>query len=306
MAQPQIRIRPDAAWEHRSDPSGASKRLRCPGGIENALGQIKTELDRARRLSDQLLRRVRDLDAELALAEQVQRELLPAHLPQVAGARLQSWYAPADRVSGDFYDVYRADDRTIVMTIADATGHGVPAALMSAFLKRSLRCRDGERGEAACRPDEALRRINADLISLGATQEQYVAAVCVTYDEPSRRIRVARGGAPAPALLRRDGCVEPVNSDGILLGVVSSPRFQVAEYDLAPGDVVLLWSDGLDNLLLRTGSAAEPHAPTDWRADVAVAGVTHALNAWRRRREVVRPPDWRADDITVLALECAP
>ncbi|GMU36791.1 MAG: SpoIIE family protein phosphatase [Phycisphaerae bacterium] len=304
MAQPQIRIRPDTVLETRPTTARtASRPLRCPGGIENALGQIETELDRARRLSDQLLRRVRDLDAELALAEQVQRELLPAHLPQVAGARLQSWYAPADRVSGDFYDVYRADDRTIVMTIADATGHGVPAALMSAFLKRSLRCQDGERGEAARRPDEMLRRINADLISLGATQEQYVAAVCATYDEPSRRIRVARGGAPAPVLLRQDGCVEPVNSDGILLGVVPSPEFQVAEYELGPGDVALLWSDGLDNLLLGTGSGADPPA-ADWRVDVAAEGVTYALNAWRRRREVVQPSSWRADDITVLALEC--
>ncbi|MCC7292616.1 MAG: SpoIIE family protein phosphatase [Phycisphaerales bacterium] len=298
------------------------QRLSVMVTLRETLIAVHAQLENARLEQATWLARLRMLDEELVLAEQVQRELLPTKIPQVRGARLHTFFAPADRISGDFYDVFRLDETRIGIAVADATGHGVPAALMTALLKRSLRGKEiTPQGYRILQPDEVLQRLNGDLIELGASQSQYVAALYAIYDELTREVRWARGGVPYPLLLSGGGEPRCCVSAGILLGVEDRPQLEVASLRLAPGETLLLHTDGLEALLAarrRTtatqatdatvggrGEEAEGHSAFVLAPGAAPAPMERRFGAWRELRLRTRVTDWDVDDITVVGIEAA-
>lgn len=319
------------------------ERLSVMVTLRETLIAVHAQLEGARLEQATWMARLRMLDEELVLAEQVQRELLPARLPDVRGARLHSFFAPADRISGDFYDVFRLDETRVGIAVADATGHGVPAALMTALLKRSLRGKEiTPQGYRILQPDEVLLRLNGDLIELGASQSQYVAALYAIYDETTREVRWARGGVPYPLLLADGQAPRCCISAGILLGVEEQPKLEVASLVLSPGETLLLHTDGLEALLASRRRAAAANddpstdrnssvvgsapanghtlADDDGKADIETAealclpaaplvpGATpvpieERIGAWRELRLRTGAADWDVDDITVVGIE---
>lgn len=307
------------------------QRLSVMVTLRETLIAVHAQLEGARLEQAAWMARLRMLDEELVLAEQVQRELLPTKIPEVRGARLHTFFAPADRISGDFFDVFRLDETRIGIAVADATGHGVPAALMTALLKRSLRGKEiTAQGYRILQPDEVLMRLNGDLIELGASQSQYVAALYAIYDETTREVRWARGGVPYPLLLAGGEAPRCCISAGILLGVEEQPKLEVASLILSPGETLLLHTDGLEALLAsrrRAVSAddhpsadshalANDHAEADSGATAAIAlaaaplapgampvPIEERIGAWRELRLRTGVADWDVDDITVVGIE---
>jgi sigma-B regulation protein RsbU (phosphoserine phosphatase) len=243
------------------------------------------------------------VDEQLRLAGQVQSDLLPEPLAETHPLEISTLYLPADYISGDIYDIARLDEHHIGFSIADATGHGLPAALLTFLIKKSLRGKEiFDHSYRIIEPDELLARLNEELLQASLSQCQFVTALHAIFDRRSDRMRWARGGCPYPILVR---CGEParlVTSDGGLIGAFEQ-RFEVVEHTLEPGDTLVFYSDGLDALLLHgSGPAARTLSETPWIRILEQQGPEPALQAVRELVARSAPSDWHADDITIIAI----
>jgi hypothetical protein len=276
----------------------------------------------ARRADEQLARQYQQ---QLRLASQVQRELLPHALPRVAGLSFSVVYRPTDYVSGDIYDIRRLDETHVALALADTQGHGISAGLLTVFIKRAL-TGEGRRSKVLrpLRSDAVLTRLNEELVEAGLSEAQFAAAVYALVDVRTRRVELARAGAPYPILRHADGRCRLVDPDGPLIGVVPGARFALETFELAPGESLLLYSDGLEQVVrqeVSRGPAAarfargrEPAsdqgsippdkfiAATDWFTRLGRQGVPAALDQLTARHDTLRRLGQPLDDLTVLTI----
>ncbi|MBU0616660.1 MAG: serine/threonine-protein phosphatase [Planctomycetes bacterium] len=275
------------------------------------------------RLADEQL--ARQYQRQLRIASQVQRELLPHALPRVDGISFTVVYRPTDYVSGDIYDIRRLDNGYVALALVDAEGHGISAALLTVFIKRALP-NEGRRGKIfrPLRPDEVLTRLNDELLEAGLSEAQFAAAVYALIDVRTRRVELARAGAPYPILRHADGRCRLLHPAGPLIGVVPNATFTLESFELAPGESLVLYSDGLERVLRHEGSRhnasamfkqrpdADPDhdsaapdraiAATDWYARLGRQGVPAALDHLTARHSTLRRLGHELDDLTVLAI----
>jgi serine phosphatase RsbU (regulator of sigma subunit) len=191
------------------------------------------------------------LDEELRMAAQFQREFLPSELPNLDPLSFHVLYRPAGYVSGDIYDVQRLDEHHIGFFVADAVGHGVPAALMTVYIKRSLRGKridpSAPNGYSLLTPAQALAQLNADMIGTQNGKVRFATACYGVLDMRTLELTMARAGHPFPMLLRgEDDHVETVEPEGGLLGVFEDEVYEEATVQLKAGDRLLIYSDGFE------------------------------------------------------------
>ncbi|MFI4862219.1 MAG: PP2C family protein-serine/threonine phosphatase [Phycisphaerales bacterium JB063] len=197
-----------------------------------------------------LCEQIGKLDEELRMAAQLQREFLPAKLPEVGDVSFHVLYRPAGYVSGDIYDVMRLDENHLGFFVADAVGHGVPAALMTIYIKRSLRSKridpDAPNGYTLLSPGEAMANLNADMIATQSGKVRFATACYGVLDIRTLKLTICRAGHPFPMLLRDDDEVQTLEPEGGLLGVFPDEVFEEHVVQLQRGDRLLLYSDGFE------------------------------------------------------------
>ena len=227
-----------------------------PGYIASALSAIARRQAVVRRLSGELRLMQASLGGvqgqvnrwqdEMQLAASVQREFLPKSMPQGAGVDVGVVFRPAGYVSGDIYDVVQLDEWRTSFFIADAVGHGVPAALLTLIISRAFRPTDGVGADMRVRtPAETLATLNQEMTERLTDRSRFATAVCGVFDARTNTVRIAGAGHPPPILSRR-GRIERVDTDGPLLGVFPEAEFPDVEIRLDPGDVLVLFSDGFE------------------------------------------------------------
>src|SRR5665213_2378159 len=133
--------------------------------VQHEMDSLRGELNQVRRRDETLNFYMHRLDEELRLAARLQQDFLPKILPQLGQVHFHTLFRPAGYVSGDLYDVTRLDERHIGFYIADAVGHGMPAALLTMFIKHALVTKEIV-GNAyrLLTPSESLARLNMSLI----------------------------------------------------------------------------------------------------------------------------------------------
>jgi phosphoserine phosphatase RsbU/P len=193
------------------------------------------------------------MERELELARAVQQRMLPRTFPKVPGYDFASYYRPAREVGGDFYDAFLIDDEHLAVAVGDVSDKGMPAALYMA-LTRSLLRAEGTRARS---PLATLARVNQLLIELGE-RDMFVTVFYGIVERSSRLFTYSRAGHERPFLLR-DGRVTELPGDGMALGLVGADRLQLTEemVQLAPGDRLLLYSDGLSDVQSPAGEFFE-------------------------------------------------
>ena len=202
------------------------------------------------------------IDEELRLAAQLQREFLPIPpLPAVNGIAFEVLYRPAGYVSGDIYDVVRLDEDHIGFFLGDAVGHGVPAALMTMYIKRSLHTKEVDetspKGYRIIPPDEAIATLNHDMCLHDAGTVRFATACYGVIECSTGRLKFARGGHPFPMILRADGSIDTLDPEGAMLGIFPEEQFELAHTRLEPGDRFLMFSDGFETAFPEGGGSAE-------------------------------------------------
>ena len=181
------------------------------------------------------------LEQELRLAREIQVALLPSALPEVPGIELYGGNLPSRGVSGDFYKVgLRKEGRECVVLLADVSGKGIAASLLTASLE-ALSAVPLATGEA---PDRVCETVSGLLFERTAP-DKFATAFLAILDVPSGSLSFVNAGHTAGILLRERG--EPVllKSNGIPLGLLPDAKYRSAVVTLEPGDALMLYSDGL-------------------------------------------------------------
>jgi len=242
-----VLVRQDAA------PAEIMAKLDAAAALQPALENLQSELAAARNLGASTGGRLKEFDEEMRLAARLQRDFLPRRLPEVGCARFSVLYRPLGWVSGDIYDVARLDETHVGFYVADAVGHGMPAALLTMFIKRALQTKRivGNTYEIIP-PDVSLQQLNTAICEQNLSSCQFCTAAYCVLDTSSLRLTYARAGHPEPILIRADGSATPLAGPGSLLGVFPQEQYTSATVDLARGDRVVLYSDGLEDALTDT------------------------------------------------------
>ncbi len=203
--------------------------------------QIATALENAQ-LYEKLRSRERRLEADLETARQIQTALLPVSPPPVAGIEIGAAFAAASELSGDFYDFLRYPDGRVALVLGDVAGKSTAAALYGSLAVGMMR---GFALEHASEPAELLEHLNGQLHAL-RIEHRFVAMSFALFDPQSSVLAIGNAGVPQP-LLVRDRSATRVDVTGVPLGGLREARYDVAELEVRPGDLLVFLSDGLED-----------------------------------------------------------
>jgi len=205
-------------------------------GISMATRFYREALDRAR--SDQ----------ELTLARRIQRSFLLTRFPAMPRLEVHALNISSKQVSGDFYDVVPAGDRVFLLAIADVAGKGVPAALLSSMLQASLRT------QATTLPSVAgiMKNVNT-LAHRSTTLDQFATFFLARIEESTLRFTYTNAGHNYPMLFRRGGERLTLERGGTVVGILEDATYEEGTVDLAAGDRVVLFTDGIVEAMNRAG-----------------------------------------------------
>ena len=203
--------------------------------------------------------RHRRIDDELALGRRLQRSFLTLDAPEAPGYDLASHYEQAHEVGGDFFDLFRLlrRGRPLSVVVADVTGKGVAAALLMAFARPVIHAAI----DHASGPADALERTNRVLRERRASL--FITALCGSLTLSTGRLRLANAGHEPPLLVRGDGSpIAPIEGGGPLLGAFPSLDIAETSTQLASGDIVVLYTDGVTDAGRSAASASRRPACT--------------------------------------------
>ena len=265
--------------------------------VAEALNTATDGLQRARDAEKIQLR----MENELDVARRIQARLLPAGAPLVGGLEVAGYYDPAREVGGDYYDHIALDEHRVLLVIADVSGKSVPAALIMAGFRAALVSQDLSRGD----PPALAERLNG-FLNDSLDPGKFVTAFIAIVDGESGRVSYVNAGHNPPLLLRADGSHEQLEDGGNILGIIAASRYARGEATLMPGDVLLLYTDGVpegmspaselwgDDRLL---AALQAHGGETCDA------LVHSIANLVRDFEAERGP---ADDVTLIAVRRTP
>jgi serine phosphatase RsbU (regulator of sigma subunit) len=189
---------------------------------------------------------------EREIAETLQQSLLPQRLPRIDGLDVEARYSPAGDgmvVGGDFYDVFRTNGTAWGLAIGDVCGKGPHAAALTALVRYTLRAAAlWER-----RPERVMAMLNEAILDQRSDHRFCTALFGQLHmvEGGGARVDFVTAGHPLPLVRRAGGEVEEVGSNSTVLGVVPDPRLHVDSVLLAPGDLLLLYTDGVTEVRRR-------------------------------------------------------
>ncbi len=180
------------------------------------------------------------LETQLEVAREVQLALLPAKDPELIGFDISAYNFPTEEVSGDYYDWVRIYDDQIGVVIADVSGKGVPAALLMAFLRASLRAAT----HIGYAPHISMSKVNY-LLWESIERNQFVTAFYGILDATNRTLAYANAGHNPPLLIAADGSPRFDERGGVPLGMFRDTRYYEHYLTIAPGEILVLYTDGV-------------------------------------------------------------
>lgn len=193
-------------------------------------------------------RRLLSIETELQTAREIQFSILPATVPELETLRIAASYQPMTAVAGDFYQFVRSDDHHLGILVADVTGHGIPAALISSMIKVAMQSVAAHADD----PAQVLGGLNR-ILSSEATG-QFASAAYVWIDTENRIALYSAAGHPPLLYWRNAGDeMQRIESNGLLFGVEPDSEYPVCSLRLKPSDRFLLYTDGVTETANATG-----------------------------------------------------
>jgi len=196
-------------------------------------------------VGENLVQEIRErelVEQELELARSIQQASLSNEVPTLEGWEISPFYQPAREVGGDFYDFFELDDGKVGVVVGDATGKGVPAALVVSATSSMLRAVARVLGFSS--PGEVLSQVN-ETLSARIPQNMFVTCFYAILDPKSATLSYANAGHDLPYLRRSDGDVEELRARGMPLGLMPGMGYEENEIELGADEGVLFYSDGL-------------------------------------------------------------
>jgi sigma-B regulation protein RsbU (phosphoserine phosphatase) len=202
--------------------------------------QIASSVENAR-LYEELGQREKRMEDDLKAARKLQSVLLPKEAPEIRGLEMALNLRPAREISGDIYDFFEHGDEYAVIAFGDVSGKGAAAALYGALVSGLLRSLAPRRRG----PASLMRALNEVLLER-KIDAQYVTLTLLLWSSRDRRFVMANAGA-VPPMICRDGEILKLRVEGVPLGLLDEREYDEVTFDARPGDIVLLYSDGIQD-----------------------------------------------------------
>ena len=248
-------------------------------------------------LHEQLIEKKR-LQGQLEVARQVQLELLPPSDPKLEGFDISAYNFPTEEVSGDYYDWVAIYEDQIGLVIADVSGKGIPAALLMAFLRASLRAAT----HIGYAPQISMAKVNY-LLWESIERNQYVTAFYGILDATNKTLSYTNAGHNPPLLLDVGGNASFLERGGVPLGMFRGTRYHEYFLTMSPGDLLMLYTDGVTEAMNPNGEefgrdrlAQAVKALTAHSAQEIIARVQKEVIEWTAGRGAT-------DDITFFVIK---
>ncbi len=226
--------------------AGADDFVTKPVNVAVLRARIETQLRlrsmrrQLERQNDELENWRRDHERDLAAARLTQQSLIPQKPPALLGWEVATCYRPVIQVGGDIYGWLRMADGRILFWIADGTGHGAAAALLTTLAKLLFHYGSVEHDT----PARLMEAVNHDFRGIFGGRS-FMTAMCVAVDPSTGRASIVGAGHPPLLIARRTGVTETIASVAPPLGLMESPQLTETIVNLKPGDTFLLYTDGL-------------------------------------------------------------
>lgn len=207
------------------------------------LRKLKTQIDYGRRLRDReaaTQSRERQLKLELDEAREIQRELMPAQMPQLHGFSIANAWQPARGVSGDYLAAFKFSEWRAALCVADVAGKGVPAALLMSNMQAVLKSWASE----SVIPSELCGKLNK-LMCANTPLRKFITCFYSDLDIARRNLTFTNAGHNPPMLVRRDGECVRLEEGGPIIGAFPDSTFAQREIQLYEGDKLLFFTDGV-------------------------------------------------------------
>jgi phosphoserine phosphatase RsbU/P len=237
------------------------------------------------------------LKRDLEIARDIQRAMLPQEMVTGGGLEAYGFTRPANTVGGDFYDVLQMPDGRLVIALGDVSGKGSPAALLMALTLAILRTLVDE----GLGPAALAQRLNVQ-VARHAPGSRFVTMFLAVFDPITGALHYVNAGQNPPILRRVNGALERLTSGGVALGMFDLSAYTAGDTWLAPGDVLVLYSDGITEAENKQGvffdeSGLEDVINRHWWEDAATLGKAIVTSVEGHATDTRL-----ADDLTVLAI----
>ena len=235
---------------------------------------------------------------ELRLAIEIQTGLLPKEFPQIPGYDIKGMSLPAHSVGGDYYDFIVQDEDHLAVCLGDVAGKGLPAALVMSNMQATIR------GQALVEhsPAHCLTLANR-LLYHSTTANKFATLFYGQLHKHSHEFYYANAGHNRPILFRRNGDVETLETAGVALSIVENENYQDDKIDFAPGDILLIYSDGITEAMNPGHEEFEERRLRDIvlqhrneSAEHIIAHIKAAVNAFVESAE-------QNDDMTLVVIK---
>ena len=272
--------------------------------VQRELNAVRGELETLQRRDDVMRYHMQRIDEELKLAARLQQDFLPRKLPTVGPVKFHTLFRPAGHVSGDLYDVMRLDEHHVGFYMADAVGHGMPAALLTMFLKQALVTKEiTPQGYRLLEPSATMARLNDALVEQNLSHATFATAIYGYVNTQTFEVVFSRGGHPNPLVLGSAGEMRSIDSDGSLLGIFPSETFEQTRIQLQPGERFIVYSDGVEFAF----AGIDAMETTNWRSELQRRAMTPTEQILRDFADEVDrfgpEPSKKKDDLTMIVLD---
>ncbi|HOW73025.1 MAG TPA: SpoIIE family protein phosphatase [Phycisphaerae bacterium] len=302
-------------WKTQQIAGGdLSQRVDFMGGFSTAFNsmtqQLRAAFAKIDRQNQDLSRANQRMKRDLEAAARVQQTLLPENLPNIEGLSFAWSYRPCDELAGDALNIVRINDDLIAVYCLDVSGHGVPAALLSVTVTRSLNPRAGGTASLvagpganpeAVDPVQVASRLNS-LYPMESNGDYYFTMIYGLLDVRTRQFRFTVAAHPGPILAPACGCPRRFDVSGFPIGMVEDADYEQSVIDLRPGDRLFLHSDGLTE-----EANAQGELFGDERLLGAIEagrhlGLSEVVESLIRTVAGWRGDDHLRDDVSILAI----
>jgi serine phosphatase RsbU (regulator of sigma subunit) len=256
--------------------------------------QIAAAMQNIRLLAESVDRKV--FEEELKIARKIQMQMLPGEPPELEGFEVYGVTVPSRQVGGDYYDFVVVDPRSLVVVVADVSGKGIPASILTATLQATVR----SNADAQTNPVGMMGRLNR-LLYRNTSASEFATLFYVVVDLQTGRARYANAGHDFPFLLG-NGCAHPLAESGLVLGCIDEFEYHENQFDIPAGGALVVFTDGVTDSESRAG---ESYGGERLRSVLERHAGESARDLCRRVIEDVRTfgDGENQDDLTLVVLK---
>jgi len=246
---------------------------------------------------------VDNLAEQLRLAGLVQQDFLPTQLPNTDKIKWATVFLPAEWVSGDIYHIVRIDEKHVGFYVADVVGHGMPAALLTIFLKQALVMRATvDNTYHIFSPAEVMKNLNNKMASQKLSGYQFATCCYCLLNTETLELVYARAGHPYPVFIRKGQEPKQLEVRGSLLGVFKDADYAEDRIQLQPGDKIVLYSDGAEPFIGNFDDLTGFHFTQEFR-DLKDLKITEMMDKFNTVAQNQNIDPAEVDDITTIGFE---